>query len=441
VRIVRGGGFRYQSVEFRQLAEANWAMKAAENELVGLLARQRWTPAEVYAEDPDLPSPREELDRDIERAREFHEDAEFDFMQTKTLFESRHGQIVDYYFSRTVKEAGAALTYHRRRLVQEAVQLHVHNLVLYTLPDVPELASLRVRVSELLHRIDAKQLSVQYMLRGLSQRVLALRLFALRRDILSDLDSIRESLLVEEEAATVSVPSDQRTAARLQREHQTRIGKRLQAIDLTLHDALDGYEAEYAEISNTYAQAATREARIIYLTGMLVGLCLLAGLTALLWLVFKSAARPLDRNIVFICIAAGAVGAFVSVLQRMSAGKFTVNHEVGREYVQRLAWFRPFLGSVFGVAVYFAITSGIAHITPPPPIDEAGRYSFYAFIAFLAGFSERFARELLGSPSGTDTEGADISGETVSLSQLQSGDGRVPVRHAPSDPPLDPRDL
>ena len=102
------------------------------------------------------------------------------------------------------------------------------------------------------------------------------------------------------------------------------------------------------------------------------------------------------------CVAAGAVGAFVSVLQRMSAGKFTVNHEVGREYVTKLATFRPFIGSIFGLAACFAITGGIAHINPPLGPDR--RYAFYAFLAFLAGFSERFAKELLGSPSGQDTE-------------------------------------
>ena len=43
----------------------------------------------------------------------------------------------------------------------------------------------------------------------------------------------------------------------------------------------------------------------------------------------------------------------------MSADKFHVRHEVGRSYVQRVAAFRPFIGSVFGLLVYFALQGGV----------------------------------------------------------------------------------
>ena len=63
---------------------------------------------------------------------------------------------------------------------------------------------------------------------------------------------------------------------------------------------------------------------------------------------------------------AGALGALISVVTRMSADKFHVRHEVGRGYVQRVAAFRPFIGSIFGVLVYFALAGDvITGITVP----------------------------------------------------------------------------
>jgi hypothetical protein len=96
----------------------------------------------------------------------------------------------------------------------------------------------------------------------------------------------------------------------------------------------------------------------------------------------------------FICYAMGAVGAIVSVMMRMASktGAGFVVYEVGRPSLRRIGSFRPIIGAVFGVVVYFALKSDLITLK-----TSSGQTDyFYATIAFIAGFSERRARILLG---------------------------------------------
>ena len=63
----------------------------------------------------------------------------------------------------------------------------------------------------------------------------------------------------------------------------------------------------------------------------------------------------------FICYAMGAVGAIVSVMMRMASktGAGFVDYEVGRPSLRRVGSFRPIIGAVFGVVVYFALKSDL----------------------------------------------------------------------------------
>ncbi len=117
---------------------------------------------------------------------------------------------------------------------------------------------------------------------------------------------------------------------------------------------------------------------------------------------------------------AGALGALISVVTRMSADKFHVRHEVGRGYVQRVAAFRPFIGSVFGLLVYFALAGDvITGINVPAEMNEAKRFAFFLVFAFAAGFSERMVKEVLRSTSGDDEReaAADSAGDYVAGSE------------------------
>jgi hypothetical protein len=96
----------------------------------------------------------------------------------------------------------------------------------------------------------------------------------------------------------------------------------------------------------------------------------------------------------------GTLGAFVSVLMRMSSNSFRVDYEVGRSTIRRLGSFRPFIGAVFGVALFFLIKSGLLNIVvdQDPPSDQ---FFFYGSLAFLAGFNERWTNVIFGKAEQT----------------------------------------
>ena len=116
----------------------------------------------------------------------------------------------------------------------------------------------------------------------------------------------------------------------------------------------------------------------------------------------------------------------------MSADKFHVRHEVGRGYVQRVAAFRPFIGGIFGVLVYFALAGDvITGINVPPETDEPKRFAFFLVFAFAAGFSERMVKEVLRTTSGDDEKKAPAAVPATTSPAPRSADAtgvhRVPA--------------
>jgi hypothetical protein len=101
----------------------------------------------------------------------------------------------------------------------------------------------------------------------------------------------------------------------------------------------------------------------------------------------------------FICYAAGGLGATISVLMRMSFNSFRVNYEIGRATIRRLGSFRPFIGAVFGIAVYFLIKSKIPNVTLPA--EKTTAFFYLAAVAFLSGFNERWTNVLFGKAQNT----------------------------------------
>jgi hypothetical protein len=153
---------------------------------------------------------------------------------------------------------------------------------------------------------------------------------------------------------------------------------------------------ELASIEAFYHRAASKSGRIVYVTGMVIGILVAAGLGALAGLfLWASGLWPHDRLII-LCYGAGATGALVSAISRMGkpeGERFNIDFELGRRLLRRLGFFRPFVGAIFGVALYFLLSSGILQIT----IKGDAKTSYYAFAAFLAGFSERYTTVVFGA--------------------------------------------
>jgi hypothetical protein len=147
-------------------------------------------------------------------------------------------------------------------------------------------------------------------------------------------------------------------------------------------------EHELESTEAYYLTAVRRQARIHYMVGMLIGLPL-AGLVAYVLYTFHE--LPTNMSIAF---AAGAAGALVSVMERLTSGKLEMNHEAGRAINVTLGAMRPFIGALFAVALFFFISGDLVSVFQQPDESQNERY-FFAGLAFLAGFSERFAQDMV----------------------------------------------
>jgi hypothetical protein len=158
------------------------------------------------------------------------------------------------------------------------------------------------------------------------------------------------------------------------------------------HDDQRTLEAELASTEAYYLNAARRTSRMHYMLGMMFGLPLAGGAAYVLYLVDD---LPTNMAIIF---AAGSLGALVSVMERLTAGKLDLNHEVGRATNICLGLIRPFIGALFALALYFFISGELVSVFNLP--EEDVQPYFFAGIGFLAGFSERFAQDIVAQGKG-----------------------------------------
>ena len=295
-------------------------------------------------------------------------EAERLYSEQRGGFESTHGEITDGYICE-VGPMAIILTAQPPSRLEKLLLFRKERIQLYT--DTESLVRAHPEVAHLLHRAEVQYVSVKQALRGLSQRLLVNWLFVWNRDVM-----------------IASAPVAGVAPAAFEPHEIRRLDRELDLIDAS------------------YEQAASREAQIVYLGGMLVGVLALCALAVPVGLLLDGTDVPVDLTTFFGCVIAGALGALISVVTRMSADKFHVRHEVGRGYVQRVAAFRPFIGSVFGVLVYLALAGNvIGGIDVPAAADGMHeRFAFFLVFAFAAGFSERMVKEVLRSTSGDDAK-------------------------------------
>jgi hypothetical protein len=239
-------------------------------------------------------------------------------------------------------------------------------------------------VADLLHECDLLASRVEQVLRGTSQRIAMRWILGIAMHLLGYL---------ERDSPAADRAREERTFVEAQR------------LKLT-------------EVEAYYHRAASQAGRIVYASGMLLGvlfIAVLGGVAA--WLLGTTDMSAAHRKLVLLCYGAGAIGALVSTMSRMgnpAAGKFNMDFELGRPLIRRLGIFRPLVGGVFGVALFFLLASGLLDLKPGSGLEPY----YYGIAAFLAGFSERFATGML-------------SGAQHRL---------VPTEPADPGPPVQPRD-
>jgi hypothetical protein len=277
-------------------------------------------------------------------------------------FESEHGPIEEVYWCSSEPSA-AALTVRPRRFRRP--ELRFHRASDWATKGDPDVAGP-------LHQCDALAVRICEVLRGKTQRIGLQLVMAAAAHLLS---------LVDERTRH---DKDERRAV------------------------LRQARAEVEEIRRYYHSAANGDAQIIYSFGMLAGVAVLVLISLFIGGVLNVAG--IDDAEFFGCMTAGALGAVVSVMARISSGRMSLHYDVGRGDLLFLGGIRPLLGAIFGLAMYFAVISGILDLFSIDNDDGTKRLYFLLVIAFLAGFSERWAKDVLDgvgaslAPQGRERE-------------------------------------
>lgn len=163
--------------------------------------------------------------------------------------------------------------------------------------------------------------------------------------------------------------------------------------------------AEIKRLDASIKDAAVAEARQDYLHGMFAGVIFLI---ALMGGLFRF--TPGTIHSVLGVIAAGGLGATLSVMCRLTANRLRVDTGAGAALIRLAGGFRPVVGAIFGLALYIFIEADLFPISPT--ITGQKLTYFYLAAAFLAGFSERLAQDAITkagaviSSDGSPAEGS-----------------------------------
>ena len=291
--------------------------------------------------------------------------AEAAYDSTRTAFEAQHGKLTRVYWCSEI-ESAVALTERKRLRGLRSPVFGFHRESDWATQTAPEVASE-------LHRCDELAVRANAVLTGVRQRICLELIVSCAAHLLS---------LVDTRAGAGD-------------------GKR----------AAEGVELERAQmekVKDYYCDAANGQAQLIYFGGIATVMVALAALCTL-WLSLAWA-TPIAALI------AGAIGAVVSVVQRINSGSFELDYDVGGPYIFFLGGLRPLIGGACAVAISFAFDGGLLHA--PVAANESADHRHLALlvISFLAGFSERFAQDTL----------------TAALPEAKSSPAPTPAASSPS---------
>lgn len=273
------------------------------------------------------------------------------FDEALACFETGHGRIVDSYWC-SHKASAVALT-ERGGLVQRprARRVAFHRATDWATHHGDD-------VSDQLHRCDDVATKAAGVLTGVRERICMELVMTSAKHLLSLVDQI-ENGSRRDAAAT-------KQAVKEEKKH-----------------------LDHAE--RYYENAANGQAQMVYFLGMAVVTAALGVLS------LAGSISGLDEREFWGSLFAGAVGAVVSVIQRINTGRFDTEYDVGRLYPLFLGGLRPLIGAVFGLGIYLAATSDLLEIVPA---SNDKRLPGLLVFAFVAGFSERWAKDTLAAAAG-----------------------------------------
>jgi hypothetical protein len=298
--------------------------------------------------------------QEVHETGNLHGPAELEYRRRLAAFEAAEGQLLSAYWC-TNEASAVALTEKKcrgfARLRRQPADIRLHAATDWVARDSPEIANA-------LHTCETLAVRVREVLGGTSERIAMQWILAIAGHLLGFVD----------------------------REERVRDRKQEQRLVSRKRNELTKVEAYYH-------RAGEKHGRIVYFWGMMSGMAAVAaaGVAVALLLWWWTGLDPEDSTTqnLLASYTMGAVGALVSVVTRMaSSGKnsFDLDFEVGRRQLHRLGSFRPMIGAVSAVVVFFAMKADLFQVLP----EQQESFYLYAVVAFVAGFSERWANVIFG---------------------------------------------
>jgi hypothetical protein len=278
--------------------------------------------------------------------------------EARVAFERRHGEIVTAYWC-SQAESAVVLTEKKRLLGARGPIWGFHRESDWATQGSPDIAAG-------LHRCDELAVRANTILTGVRQRICMQLVVASAAHLLSFAD------------ARAGHPDTAMSPA-----------------------ALDQERAAITKAEAYYKEAANGQAQMVYFGGM-ASVAVALSVFAAIWLTIEWA-TPVAALI------AGAVGAVVSVIQRINTGRFTLDYDVGSPYAFFLGGLRPLIGGAFALAISFAFSGGLLHLPVAANESTDNRRLALLVIGFIAGFSERWAQDTLTSILPATREAAATS--------------------------------
>jgi hypothetical protein len=272
-------------------------------------------------------------------------------------FREAEGDIVEAYWC-VRKPSAAALTEKRQTRLQwllGAQRIRLHRESNWMMPRGAQ------KLDDVLHDCDELAIRSAEILRGAPKRIALRSAYEIESHVLAFLE---------------------RTAGR----------PTTHEIDQFAKDARQAIDAARMR----YEDASDKVARMLYVAGMLFGLAALIPVAALagvgIWIFGALDLHGSGTQAFFACMTAGALGALVSVLSRMgSSARFGLDPEIGRRALFVLGAYRPAVGAIFGLALYFLLQSSLLQV------KSGAEFATFVVAAFLGGFSERFVKVMLST--------------------------------------------
>ncbi len=315
-----------------------------------------------------------------------------DFARLLTQYRGTDHEIVDQYFAKHIQAAALHMCrrtrFHRRRDFEIRMR-YPGDIV----------AAVQPEFEAALWRARAMEQQTALLVGGRPRRVLLEMLFSVIVYLLGVLDSV-ECLAAAGRGA-----------------RRTQECSRLHRIEKALEIA----QGELTRLQEFADQAAVRAALKHYVLGLFVGGI---AVTASAWTAGRVCMFEQAPTLDLVrAIAAGGLGAIISVLIRISRGQRLDVDTTQEPFLTCLMGScRPVIGGVLGVALYVLLKAHFIPLEAPAASAPAAPY-FFTAIAFLAGFSERWAQDTIvrSMPLATSASSTPIPSTSTPRSSAPTG--------------------